>query len=85
VPFGGEPEYSLHHEPLWLVDHERVAFLVVPKAVRWLHRGDDLALTSFLQFPSTASLSELCPLVFRELIQHAIRQLTLRGLVTMVV
>src|SRR5215208_4496650 len=85
APIGGEPEYPLHHPPLWLVDHERVARLVVPKAVRWLHRRDDLALASFLEFSSPASLGELCPLVLRELVQHAIRQLALRGIVATVV
>src|SRR5215210_1060463 len=71
APIGGEPEYPLHHPSLWFVDHERVARLVVPKAVRGLHRRDDLALTSFLEFSSPASLSELCPFVLRELVQHA--------------
>src|SRR5215204_3730712 len=63
APIGGEPEYPLHHTPLWLVDHERVTRLVVPKAVWWLPRGDDFALAGFLEFPSAAPLSELCPLV----------------------
>src|SRR5919107_3365081 len=58
APIGGELGYPLHHPPLWLVDHERVARLVVPKTVRWLHRRDDLALASFLEFSSPASLGE---------------------------
>src|SRR5215211_8966332 len=85
APIGGEPEYPLHHPPLWLMDHERVARLVVPKTVWWLHRRDDLALASFLEFSSPASLGELCPLVLRELVQHSIRQLALRGIVATVV
>src|SRR5215208_4561976 len=85
APIGGEPEYPLHHLPLWLVDHERVTRLVVPKTVGWLHRRDDLALASFLEFSSPASLSELCPLVLRELVQHAIRQLALGAIVAPIV
>src|SRR5215208_4954490 len=63
----------------------RASRLVIPKAVRWLHCRDDLALTSLLEFPSPAPLSELCPLVLRELVQHAIRQLALRGIVATVI
>src|SRR5215208_5788997 len=85
APIGGELEYPLHHSPLWLVDHKRVARLVVPKAIGGLHRRDDLALTSFLEFSSPAPLSELCPLVLGELVKHAIRQLALRGIVATVV
>src|SRR5215208_1940429 len=66
----------------WITSASR---LVIPKAVRWLHCRDDLALTSLLEFPSPAPLSELCPLVLRELVQHAIRQLALRGIVATVI
>src|ERR687890_97421 len=40
---------------------------------------------AFVPCPSAAPLSELCPLVLRELVQHAIRQLALRGVVATVV
>jgi hypothetical protein len=84
-PFGGKAEYLPHDVRLGAVDNQGVAGLVVAEAVGGLHGRYDLALASFLQLPPACPLRDFRPLELGELVEDAVRELALRGIVAAVV
>jgi hypothetical protein len=59
--------------------------LVVAEAVAWRVAADDLSLPGLPQLPPAAALRSLRALELGELVEDAVRELTLRGIVAAVV
>jgi hypothetical protein len=66
------------------VDEERIAGLIEAVSVLG-YRGDGAALSGLPELPSPGSFGYLRPLVFRELIEDAVREIPLRAAVSPIV
>ena len=82
---GRHAEDLIHDAHLWLVDDQGVFRLVVPEAVPGLPRDIRVALSDPAEHAPPRPLGNLGPLVLGELVEDAVRELTLGCLVTPVV
>src|SRR5829696_3933450 len=80
-----QPEDLVHHPHLRLVDKQTVAGFVEAEAVRGRRPADHMSLTGSPQLPPSTSFGYLDPLVLGELVEDAVRELTLRGIVSPIV
>src|SRR5215218_8197858 len=73
-----------HGHVVWL-HLVAVPRLVVAKTVAGRVTADDLPLPGFPEFPSAASLRRLRPLELGKLVEDAVREVTLRAAISLVV
>src|SRR5215213_5142990 len=78
-------EDALYHPHLLRVNDVVVSGVVVPEAVRWTGSGHDLTLPSLLELASPGALAYLRPLVLAELVEDAVCELALWGVVSPIV
>ena len=79
-----QPEHLLHHRHLRLANDQSVPRFVVAELVG-RSRHHHPPLPGLAQHATTSPLRDLCPLVLGELVEYAVRELSLRAVVSPIV